>query len=312
MSVTTVAEVIDRALQLWTPANSLEITLEANPSSVEAARFAGYRDAGVNRVSLGFQALNDGDLKRLGRLHSVQDALSALDIAKKHFDRVSFDLIYARQNQTLEDWEVELRTALDMDVDHLSLYQLTIEPGTAFGDRFKAGKLAGLPNEDLSSDQFELTQEMCRSAGYTAYEVSNHAKPGAESLHNQIYWRYGDYVGIGPGAHGRVTVNGAKTATETHLSPAKWLQAVSAGSGEVSATQLSPREQSEEYLIMGLRLTEGIDVQRFQRLAGASLPSHVSVELMELGLVEIVGGRLRATATGRPLLNSIIRAYLTA
>ena len=197
------AAIIDRAASLWSFSNNIEITLEANPTSIEAGNFRGYRDAGVDRVSMGFQALNDADLKRLGRMHSVDEGLRALDIARSHFNRFSFDLIYARQDQTLAAWQSELDRALSMQPDHLSLYQLTIEPGTAFGARFEAGKLAGLPEEDLAVDMFFHTQEATKAAGLPAYEISNHARAGEESRHNLIYWRSGDWIGIGPGADGQ-------------------------------------------------------------------------------------------------------------
>ncbi|NNE52265.1 MAG: coproporphyrinogen III oxidase, partial [Sulfitobacter sp.] len=210
MDPDVVAEVIAEIRHLWPLANDLEITLEANPGSVEAGRFAAYRQAGVSRVSMGIQALNDADLKRLGRIHTVQEALAAFDIARNRFERVSFDLIYGRQEQTLKNWEAELKQALSMAIDHLSLYQLTIEQGTAFGDRYARGKLRGLPNEDLGADMYTVTQEICGQMGFPRYEVSNHARPGAESRHNLIYWRYGDYLGIGPGAHGRLSLHGRK------------------------------------------------------------------------------------------------------
>jgi oxygen-independent coproporphyrinogen-3 oxidase len=232
MEPETVAEVIAAARRAWPVANDLEVTLEANPTSVEAGRFAAYAEAGVSRVSLGIQALNDTDLQRLGRRHSVAEAIQAYEVARKFFNRTSFDLIYARQDQTLVDWRAELRLALDLAVDHLSLYQLTIEGGTAFGDRYAAGKLRGLPEEDLAADMYEATQDICGTAGLEGYEVSNHAKPGAESRHNLIYWRYGDYVGIGPGAHGRLTLNGQRHATEAWRAPGKWLDSVAKGLGE--------------------------------------------------------------------------------
>ena len=220
----TVAAVIESAQDIWTFANDIEITLEANPGSVEAGRFAGYRDGGVNRISMGFQALNDDDLRRLGRIHSVAEGKAAFDIARNCFDRVSFDLIYARQGQTLDGWKAELREALSMAIDHLSLYQLTIEEGTAFGDRYARGKLRDLPTDDTAADMYLATQDICAEFGMPGYEISNHARPGAESRHNQIYWRYGDYIGIGPGAHGRITANGTRYATEAIRAPGAWLQ----------------------------------------------------------------------------------------
>ncbi len=306
----TVAAVIDEARGLWRPANDMEITLEANPGSVEAGRFAAYRDAGVNRISMGVQALYDDDLRRLGRIHSVAEARAAFDIARACFDRVSFDLIYARQHQTLAAWRAELSDALSMAVDHLSLYQLTIEEGTAFGDRYAVGKLRGLPEDDSAADMYLATQEICEAHGLPAYEVSNHARPGAESQHNLIYWRYGDYVGIGPGAHGRITRDGKKLATETYLSPNRWLQAVDQGSGEKERTELSPQDQANEYLMMGLRVSEGLDIDRFNSLSGQPLPKSKLDHLTDIGMIEEKDGRLIATQDGRAVLNSVIRELL--
>jgi putative oxygen-independent coproporphyrinogen III oxidase len=236
MEPATVAAILDAARAAWTCANDIEITLEANPTSIEASRFQAFRDAGINRVSVGIQALNDTDLKRLGRLHTAAEARVAFDVARSTFSRVSFDLIYARQEQTPDQWRRELREALDMAADHLSLYQLTIEPGTAFADRFAKGSLRGLPSEDAAADMFDITQEMCADVGLHAYEISNHARPGAESRHNLIYWRGGDWAGIGPGAHGRLTLNGRRWSTETELAPALWLERVTRHrSGQTSA-----------------------------------------------------------------------------
>ena len=273
-------EIVDAILTkvraTWGMANDIEITLEANPTSVEAGRFAGYRQAGVNRVSMGIQALNDVDLKALGRLHSTKEALTAFDIARTTFDRISFDLIYARQNQTLQGWRDELTQALSMAIDHLSLYQLTIEGGTAFGDRYAAGKLRGLPDEDRAADMFELTQELCDQHGFPAYEVSNHAKSGSESIHNNIYWKYGDYAGIGPGAHGRLTLNGQKFATETHLTPGRWLKSVTQNaSGESERSLLSSEDQVTEFLLMGLRLNKGVDLARLPDVAIQKLDNKI-------------------------------------
>jgi oxygen-independent coproporphyrinogen-3 oxidase len=311
MNPDLVADILTAVNDAWTPTNDFEVTLEANPTSVEAGRFAGYWQAGVNRVSMGIQALNDADLKALGRLHSVAEARAALDIARNTFQRVSFDLIYARQNQKLADWEAELRQALAMSVDHLSLYQLTIEGGTAFGDRFARGRLPGLPDEDLGADLYLRTQEICEDAGMPAYEVSNHAKPGLESRHNMIYWRGGDYIGIGPGAHGRLTLGGIRHATDTALSPAKWLESVEkSGSGEASRCPVSLQDQIGEYLMMGLRLSEGINVDRFNFLAQNVDFARKVESLANLGLVERTDNRLRVTATGRPVLNAILRELL--
>lgn len=306
----TVAAIIERARQHWPASNDMEVTIEANPGSVEAGRLAGYRDGGVNRVSMGIQALNDTDLRRLGRIHTVAEAHRALDIARNTFARVSFDLIYARQDQTLRQWRNELTQALSMAVDHLSLYQLTIEAGTAFGARHEAGKLRGLPGEDLAADMFDATQEICEASGFAAYEVSNHAASGAESRHNLIYWRCGDYVGIGPGAHGRITVGGRRLATESPLAPGRWLHHVGRGSGETVRTELTGREQAEEHVMMGLRIREGLDMARFAALNGAPFGSDRVGRLAELGMIEVADGRLAATRRGRTVLNAVIRDLL--
>ncbi|WP_170363958.1 radical SAM family heme chaperone HemW [Ruegeria arenilitoris] len=310
MAPEIVAAVIDTARSLWRPANDMEITLEANPGSVEAGRFAAYRDAGVNRISMGIQAMNDEDLRRLGRIHSVAEARAAFDIARTCFDRVSFDLIYARQYQTLEAWRAELTEALSMAIDHLSLYQLTIEAGTAFGDRYSVGKLRGLPEDDSAADMYLATQEICEAHGMPAYEVSNHAAPGAESRHNLIYWRYGDYVGIGPGAHGRITLDGQRIATETHLAPTAWLNAATQGNGEKLRTPLTAEEQAKEYLMMCLRLTEGLDMERFNRLSGRPLPQPKLDYLQDIGMIAQDGPRVSATSDGRAVLNAVIRELL--
>lgn len=306
----TVAAVIEAAREIWPFANDIEITLEANPGSVEAGRFAGYRDAGVNRISMGIQALNDEDLRRLGRIHSVAEARAAFDVARNCFDRVSFDLIYARQGQTLKDWQQELKQALSMAIDHLSLYQLTIEEGTAFGDRYARGKLRNLPSDDSAADMYHATQEICADHGMPAYEVSNHARPGAESRHNLIYWRYGDYVGIGPGAHGRLTLNGTRFATESIRAPGAWLKAVSEGSGDCVNSSLEPDEYSAEHLMMGMRLIEGIDAERYAQLAGHPLPHDKIQDLLQLGMVVQTGSILRATDQGRAVLNAVLRELL--
>ncbi len=257
---------LEKVRATWRTSNSFEVTLEANPTSVEAGRFRGYRDAGVNRVSMGIQALNDADLRALGRLHSVAEARAAFDMARDVFDRISFDLIYARQDQTVEGWRAELRAALAMTADHLSLYQLTIEDGTAFGERAARGRLPGLPVEDSAADMYFVTQEVCEEAGLPGYEVSNHARPGAESRHNLIYWNYGDYVGIGPGAHGRLTLAGQRWATDTPKEPGKWLQMVEIeASGELAREALSKADQAMEFLMMGLRLRDGISLERLER-----------------------------------------------
>lgn len=306
MEPKVVGAIMDEIAKTWPLANDLEVTLEANPSSVEAGRFAGFRAAGVERVSMGFQALDDQSLHKLGRLHDVKTALSALDTARDHFKRINFDLIYARQDQTLREWERELQTALNLDPDHMSLYQLTIEEGTAFGDRFKRNKLAGLPTDDLAADMFDFTQDKMNAAGLPAYEISNHAKPGEESRHNMIYWRGGDYVGIGPGAHGRITLKGQRYATWTELSPLKWLQSEK----EIGREALSGTDQAAEYLMMSLRTTRGTALDRFNALANQSLNREKIAELVHLELVHVRDGRLIATRQGRAVLNSIISELL--
>ena len=311
MKVETVGAVLDAVTAHWTLANDVEITLEANPGSVEATRFAGYRAAGVNRISMGIQALNDADLKRLGRLHSVAEAMAAFDIARATFERVSFDLIYARQDQTLADWQAELRTALDMAVDHLSLYQLTIENGTAFGDRFARGGLCGLPSDDLAADLYDATQEICEAHGMPAYEVSNHAAPGAHGRHNLTYWRYGDYVGIGPGAHGRLTLAGQKLATESFSNPAKWLTAAASGQTEKLRDAVPTHEQALEYLLMSLRLREGTDRARYETLSGADFDAEKLARLTELDLITATDTTVTATRAGRMVLNSVLAELAT-
>ncbi len=307
----TVAAVIDAARARWPFANDIEITLEANPGSVEAGRFAGYSDAGVNRVSMGIQALNDTDLRRLGRLHSVAEARTAFDVARSCFDRVSFDLIYARQDQSTADWQRELEQALSMAVDHLSLYQLTIEDGTAFGERYRAGGLRGLPDDDMSADMYHLTQDICAAHDLPRYEVSNHARSGAESRHNLIYWRYGDYAGIGPGAHGRLTREGQRFATEAWQMPAAWLDAVDSGGGERLRAVIPPQDQAEEYLMMGLRLREGLDIERYHMLARQELSAIRRQNLAEIGMIQDNGSQITATERGMMVLNSVISELLS-
>ncbi|SEI07799.1 radical SAM family heme chaperone HemW [Paracoccus alkenifer] len=307
MQPEVVEGVISAARAGWGFANDIEITLEANPTSVERGRFAGYADAGVNRLSMGVQALNDHDLRRLGRLHSVAEARAAFEVARACFPRVSFDLIYARQDQTRAAWAAELREALAMAVDHLSLYQLSIEEGTAFGARAAAGGLRGLPSDDLSADMYLETQDILGDAGMPAYEVSNHARADAESRHNLIYWRQGDWAGVGPGAHGRLTVDGVRWATEAHRAPGEWLAAVRSGSGELPRSALPMDEQATEYLLMSMRLAEGMDTSRYERLAGRPLDPARVAALADMGMVESDGSRLRTTAAGRPLLNAILR-----
>ncbi|MCE5974188.1 radical SAM family heme chaperone HemW [Sinirhodobacter sp. WL0062] len=306
-----VSDILDKVRATWRLANDVEITLEANPTSIESGRFSAYAEAGVNRVSMGMQALNDDDLRRLGRMHSVAEGRAAFDIARKHFNRVSFDLIYARQDQDLPAWEAELREALAMAVDHFSIYQLTIEDGTAFGLRHAAGKLRGLPDDDKAADMYLRTQEICEAAGLPAYEVSNHARHGAESRHNLIYWRYGDYVGIGPGAHGRLTLDGQRHATDTEKMPARWLSLVEEhGSGETLREALPFDEQAIEFLLFGLRLAEGIDPARYRALSGQDLDAAKLAALQEIGMITLEQGRILVTKEGRAVLNAVIRELM--
>ncbi len=306
----TVAAVIDAIRKGWTLAPDAEITLEANPTSVEAGRFRGYADAGVNRVSMGVQALNDPDLKALGRMHSVAEARAAFDIARSVFDRVSFDLIYARMGQSVPQWRAELGEALSMAVDHLSLYQLTIEQGTRFGDLYRLGKLR-VPGDDSAADMYEVTQELCDAAGMPAYEVSNHARAGAESRHNRVYWRYGDYVGIGPGAHGRLTLDTGRIATETMLAPEAWLDAACAdGLGTAVQTLLTGEEQATEYLMMSLRLGEGSDLARYAALGGTPLDPARIARMIDAGMLIQNDTRIAATPQGRIVLNAVLGELL--
>jgi putative oxygen-independent coproporphyrinogen III oxidase len=310
MEPALVGAILERVRATWPTTNDWEVTLEANPGSVEAGRFRGFRDAGVNRVSLGIQALRDADLRRLGRMHNVAEARHAFDIAQKTFDRVSFDLIYARQGQTLADWRAELTEALQMAVDHLSLYQLTIEDGTVFGDRFARGLLRGLPSEDASVDMFEATQQLCGSAGMAAYEVSNHARSGAESQHNLIYWRAGDYAGIGPGAHGRISHATGRRATAARRMPDDWLAAVNTqGNGDIEVEEMAPADRAAEYAMMSLRLVEGMRRDRFRALGGLENPKALA-ELTGSGHLWVDADVVRATAAGRLLLNEMLRRLL--
>lgn len=311
MESATVQGILDRIRATWTLANDVEITLEANPGSVEAARFDGYAKAGVNRVSLGIQSLDPDDLRRLGRMHTVDEAARAIAIAQSTFDRVSIDLIYARQNQTLAAWRDELHRALDFGTSHLSLYQLTIEDGTVFGQMHAKNLLKGLPEEDLSADMFELTQEITRQVGLPAYEVSNHARPGDESRHNLIYWRMGDYAGIGPGAHGRLTLDSARFATEAERQPIPWLNHTLAAPGSAETTdRLVCAHRASEYLMFALRLREGASLSRFAALAGQPLSEQALAEVETLGLLTRDGDTIRTTDQGVMMLNGILRALL--
>ena len=310
MAPAGVGAVLEAVRAGWPTANDLEVTLEANPTSVEAGRFAGYRDAGVSRVSMGVQALDDDSLRRLGRLHSAAEARAAFDVARRAFGRVSFDLIYARQDQSVAAWRAELGAALEMAVDHLSLYQLTIEAGTPFAARQAAGGLRGLPDEDRAVEMYEITQELCEAAGMPGYEVSNHARPGAESRHNLVYWRSGDWVGIGPGAHGRLTLPGGRVATEAVAAPGAWLRRVEDGTSVGEEVAVPAAESVEEVLMMGLRLAEGVSVARLEGL-GLRLNSSIINVLVEDGLL-VAGDRLVVTPRGRLLLNRVLEALLAS
>jgi len=307
MEPATVGRILETIGRHWNIAPDAEITMEANPSSVEAGRFRGYRAAGVNRVSLGVQALDDRELKFLGRLHDVAEARRAIEIARATFPRLSFDLIYARPGQTPEAWAAELNQALALAADHLSLYQLTVEEGTPFANLYAAGKLK-VPDPDAAADLYALTQEMCDAAGMPAYEVSNHARPGAECRHNLVYWRYGEYAGIGPGAHGRLRLHDGRHATSTERLPEAWLARVEArGEGLVVDDILSQEEEGDEMLLMGLRLAEGIDVARYQALSGRPLDPAQVADLVAHGMVErTLSGHVRATRAGFFVLDAVV------
>jgi putative oxygen-independent coproporphyrinogen III oxidase len=307
MEPQTVGRILESIAGHWTVAPDAEITLEANPSSVEAERFRGYRAAGVNRVSLGVQSLQDEQLRMLGRLHNVEEAIRAIGLAREIFPRLSFDLIYARPGQGADEWERELNTALDLAADHLSLYQLTIEPGTPFFDLQARGRLK-IPDPDRAADLYELTAAITAARGIAAYEISNHAAQGGECRHNLVYWRYQDYAGIGPGAHGRLTIDGVKTATATIKNPEDWWQqAMVKGHGMDVFEQLTRDETADEILLMGLRLREGISLDRYVAISGRALdPARLSF-LEGEGLVERLPGALvRATPAGFLLLDAIV------
>jgi oxygen-independent coproporphyrinogen-3 oxidase len=315
MEPATAAAVIDRVASRWKMAPDIEITLEANPSSVEAGRFADLARAGVNRVSLGIQALDDSALAFLGRRHDAAEALAALQVAKRRFSRVSFDLIYARPGQTLDSWSAELRRALAEGTGHLSVYQLTIEEGTKFATLAARGELA-MPDEETQATLYEATQAILADAGLPAYEISNHARPGAECRHNLTYWRYGDYVGVGPGAHGRLTEGGKKLATRAHRAPEIWLDRVEAhGHGAHADTPVSPAERRDELLMMGLRLTEGVSRARLRDELSADIGELVDAgalkRLMDGGFLTLDKGSVCATAAGLQRLNAVLRALLS-
>jgi oxygen-independent coproporphyrinogen-3 oxidase len=307
MQPQTTGAILEAIAQHWPMASDVEITLEANPSSVEATRFAGYRAAGVNRVSIGLQSLDDGALRALGRLHTAREGLDAIAVARSVFDRYSFDLIYARPGQTPDAWAVELRGALAEAGEHLSLYQLTIEQGTPFHLLHASGKLM-TPDEDTARALYDVTQMVCADAGLPAYEVSNHSRPGRECRHNLVYWRAHEYAGIGPGAHGRLEIEGSRYATATEKRPEQWLALVEArGHGLITDEALTREEAADEFLLMGLRLAEGVDPARYAALAGRPLDDCRINILREQGLVQMTHvGRLRVTMVGFPVLDAVV------
>lgn len=307
MQPQTIGGILDAISKHWTVSPSVEVTLEANPTSVDATRFHGYRAAGVNRVSLGVQALDDASLKMLGRLHTAREALDAVAIARSAFDRYSFDLIYARPDQTPQMWTDELTFAISEAAEHLSLYQLTIEEGTPFFGLHAAGKLK-TPDEATARTLYDVTQEVCARHGLPAYEISNHARPGAECRHNLVYWRGQEYAGIGPGAHGRLDIGGIRHALATEKRPEAWLMRVEAnGHGIVTDDLLNREERADEFLLMGLRLTEGIDPQRYAALSGRELDAARITVLREEGAITVdPSGRLRVTQAGFPLLDAVV------
>jgi putative oxygen-independent coproporphyrinogen III oxidase len=308
MSGRSTATILDAIARLWPVSRDVEITLEANPASADAAHFRDYRVAGVNRVSLGVQALNDPDLKFLGRLHDVAEAKAALKMAMANFERVSLDLIYARPKQTAKAWRDELKEALAFETEHLSLYQLTIEAGTPFAIHAQEGTLT-IPDEDSAASLFELTQEMTAAAGRPAYEISNHARPGRECRHNLIYWRYGDYAGVGPGAHGRLMLGGQRVATSAERLPERWQDKVAReGHGYVERNPVGDADAAREHLLMNMRLNEGLDVPAYESRWGVALDKQKIAELASDDLVRFDGNRLTATPRGRLVLNAVIAA----
>ena len=312
MEPQTLAAILDAISAAWTIAPDAEITLEANPTSVEAARFKGFREAGINRVSLGVQALNDADLQRLGRMHTAEEALTAVAVAAAHFERYSFDLIYARPEQTVEAWTAELRQAIARAAEHLSLYQLTIEEGTRFHTLVRTGRLT-VPDDDRALALYDATQEVCEAHGLPRYEISNHARPGAESRHNLLYWRYGEYAGIGPGAHGRLITGEGRIATAAEKRPETWLDLVERqGHGIAETELLAPGQQGDEFLLMGLRVSEGIDLKRYTALSGRYLDETTVQDLEREGLIGRQNDRLTVTRQGFPVLNAIVAALAGA
>jgi len=310
MSGRATGRILSKIAALWPMANDAEITLEANPASADAARFADYKAAGINRISLGVQALNDSDLKNLGRLHDVSEAKAALNMAMGLFDRVSLDLIYARPDQSDAQWRSELKEALSFGTEHLSLYQLTIEPETPYALLHRNGQLQ-IPDDDLAAGLYETTQELTTAAGVPAYEISNHARPGAESRHNLIYWRYGDYAGVGPGAHGRANLNGSRTATAAIKLPERWRDTVSkSGHGFSELMPIGDDDAAREHLLMNLRLAEGLDLAAYEQRWGTKPEAEKIAAMIAQGFLIQTGDTLTATPAGRLLLNRVIAALL--
>jgi len=311
MTPQTLEAILKAVTDYWHVATNAEITLEANPSSADAANFRAYQSIGINRLSLGVQALNDAALKQLGRLHDVAQAMQAIELARQVFPRLSFDLIYARPDQEIKDWQAELEQAINLAADHLSLYQLTIEDGTPFQRQYARGKLL-LPTDEKAASLYALTQEITEKRGLPAYEISNHASKGAQSQHNLLYWRYGEYAGFGPGAHGRFIEAGRdskmRRVTMMERQPERWLtQVETTGNGIVGEEYLKAEEQGDEMLLMGLRLHEGLDLVAYEQLAGKRLDGAKLGELQQAGLVEMADNtHIRATQQGRVVLDHII------
>ena len=311
MSDRTINKILTSIQKFWNCQSDIEISLEANPTSVEASKFKSFRESGINRISMGIQALNDKDLKRLGRLHSAKEAKQALDIAKKTFSNVSFDLIYGRQHQTLKSWETELLEAISISVGHLSLYQLTIEKTTRFGDLFSKGKLLGLPNELTSTEFYKITDQICESKNFYAYEISNYTQNGNECQHNLNYWRGGTFLGIGPGAHGRINLNTKRYLTEAPSNPETWLtNTLNDDFRKFTYEELSKIDQAEEYVMMALRLEEGIDIRRYSNLTGKRFPENKITELFDANLIQVDEHTLKTTHAGKLLTNYVIRQLL--
>ena len=311
MSEKTVNEILETIFYLWNCQSNLEISLEANPTSVETKKFKAFKNSGINRLSMGIQALNDQDLKRLGRLHTSRDAQKAFDIASESFNRVSFDLIYGRQHQTLKDWETELLGALKMSIGHLSLYQLTIEENTRFSELLSKGKLKGLPADESSINFYNLTNDICESENLPAYEISNHAKKGDECQHNLNYWRGGAFLGVGPGAHGRLNMRNKRYLTEAPSNPDLWLKLVKEQKFESFISKhMSNNEQGNEYIIMGLRLKEGFNIDHHYNLTQRRLPMTKLSELQDQNLIQIDQQMLKTTKSGKLLTDYVIRQLL--